>query len=68
MQNIDWCEVCLKLAHIGTKNFGDPDLTPKMKYIMVRLQNWYITLVQEGWQITVLSMEQEFCMTKLDWV
>ena len=39
-----------------------------MKYIMVRLDNWDRTLVQEGWQNTGYSMEQELCMTKLDWV
>ena len=39
MQNIDWCEGDLKLEDIGTKNFGDPDLTPRIKYIMVRLEN-----------------------------
>ena len=39
MQNMDCREVCLQLAHIGTKNFGDPDLTPRMKYIMGRLDN-----------------------------
>ena len=39
MHNIDWCEVGLKLADIGTKNVGEPNLTPRMKYIMVRLDN-----------------------------
>ena len=39
MHKIDWCEGGLKLADIGTKNFGDTDLTPRMKYIMVRLEN-----------------------------
>ena len=29
----------LQLADIGTKNVSDPDLTPGMKYIMVRLEN-----------------------------
>ena len=24
----------------GTKNVSEPDLTPRMKYIMVRLENW----------------------------
>ena len=24
---------------IGTKNVSEPDLTPRMKYIMVRLEN-----------------------------
>ena len=39
MHKIDWCEGGLQLANIGTKNVGEPDLTPRMKYIMVRLEN-----------------------------
>ena len=39
MHNIDWYEGGLQLADIGTKNLGEPDLTPRMKYIMVRLEN-----------------------------
>ena len=39
MHKIDWFEGGLKLADIDTKNVGDPDLTPMMKYIMVRLDN-----------------------------
>ena len=39
MQKIDWCEGGLQLADIGTKNVSEPDLTPEMKYIMVRLEN-----------------------------
>ena len=38
MHKIYWCERGLKLADIGTKNIGDPDLTPRMKYIMLRLE------------------------------
>ena len=38
MQKIDWCEGGLQLAYIPTKNFGEPNLTPGMKYIMVRLE------------------------------
>ena len=49
MHKIEWCEGCLQLADIATKNVGEPDLTPRMKYNMVRLDNWYITRVQEGW-------------------
>ena len=37
MHKIDWCEGGLQLADIGTKNVSEPDLTPRMKYIMVRL-------------------------------
>ena len=52
MHKIDWCEGFLKLADIVTKNVSEPDQTPRMKYIMVRLENWDRTLVQEGWQNT----------------
>ena len=34
MHKIDWCEGGLQLADIGTKNVSEPDLTPRMKYIM----------------------------------
>ena len=39
MHKIDWCEGGLKLADIGTKNLSGPDLTPRMKYIMVIFEN-----------------------------
>ena len=39
MHKIDWCEGGLQLAEIGTENVSEPDLTPRMKYIMVRLEN-----------------------------
>ena len=38
MHKIDWFEGVLQLAGIGTKNVGERVLTPKMKYIMVRLE------------------------------
>ena len=50
MQKIDCCEGGLKLEYIATKNVGEHDLTPRMKYIMVILDNWYRTLLQEEWQ------------------
>ena len=40
MHKIDWCEGGLQLADIGTKNVSEPDLTPRIQYIMVRLGNW----------------------------
>ena len=52
MHKIDWCERGLKLTEISTKNVGENDLNPRMKHIMVRLDNWYRTLVQEEWQDT----------------
>ena len=39
MHKIGWCEGGLQLADIGTKNVSEPDLTPRMKYVMVRLEN-----------------------------
>ena len=39
MHKIEWCEGGMQLADIGTKNVSEPDLTPRMKYIMVRLEN-----------------------------
>ena len=39
MHKTDWCEGGLQLAYIGTKNVSEPDLTPIMKYILVRLDN-----------------------------
>ena len=39
MQKIDWYEGILQLVDIGTKNVSKPNLTPRMKYIMVILEN-----------------------------
>ena len=39
MHKIDWCEGGLQLAEIGTNNINEPELTPRMEYIMVRLDN-----------------------------
>ena len=39
MHKIDWCGGRLQLAEIATNNVGKHDLRPKMKYIMVRLDN-----------------------------
>ena len=46
MYKIDLCEGGLQLANISNKNVGGPDLTPRMKCILVRLYNWERTLVQ----------------------
>ena len=40
IQNIDWCEGGLQLADIATKNSGKNYLSPRIKYIMVRLDKW----------------------------
>ena len=39
MHKIDWCEGGLQLADIGAKNLSKSDITPRMKYIMLRLEN-----------------------------
>ena len=39
MYKIDWCEGVLQLEDIATNNVGDNYLNPRMKYIMVRLDN-----------------------------
>ena len=39
MQKIDWCEGGLQLADIGANNIGETDLTPRIKYIVVRVEN-----------------------------
>ena len=46
MHKIYWFEVGLQLADIAAKNVGENDLNPGMKYIMVKIDNWYRTLVQ----------------------
>ena len=39
INDIDWCELGLQLSYIETKNLGENDFNPRMKYIMVRLGN-----------------------------
>ena len=39
MHKIDWCEGGLQLVDIATNNVIEPDITTRMKYIMVRLEN-----------------------------
>ena len=39
MHKIDWCEGIMQLADISTKNFGENYLNPRMRYIMVKLDN-----------------------------
>ena len=39
MHTIDLCEGGLQLADICTKNVSEPNITPRMKYIMVRIEN-----------------------------
>ena len=48
MHKIDWCEGGMQLEDIATNNVGENYLNPRMKYIMVRLDNRDRTLVQEG--------------------
>ena len=37
IHKVDCCEGGLQLAYISTSNAGEHELTPRMKYIMVRL-------------------------------
>ena len=46
MYKIVWYEGGLHLADTDTKNVCEHDLNPRMKYIMVRIDNWDRTLVQ----------------------
>ena len=46
MHKIDWCEGGLQLSDIVTKNLEENDLNTRMKYVMVRIVNWEIKLVQ----------------------
>ena len=39
MHKIDWCEGGLQLEDIATNNVSETDSIPRMKYIMVRLDN-----------------------------
>ena len=39
LHNIDWCEGGIQFEYIATKNVDENDLNPRMKYIMVRLEN-----------------------------
>ena len=50
MHKIYWCEGGLQLSDIVNNNVGENYLNPRMKYIMVRLDNWDRTLLQDGWQ------------------
>ena len=39
MNNIEWCEGGVQLEYIATNTFGETSLNPRIKYIMVRLDN-----------------------------
>ena len=46
MHKIGWYEGGIQLSVIATKNVGENDLNPRMKYIMVSIENWDITLLK----------------------
>ena len=48
MHKIEWCEGGMKLSDIVTKNVGENDLNPRMRYIMARLDKRDRILLQEG--------------------
>ena len=37
MHKIDWFDRGLNFSDIGTKDVSEPDITPRMSYIMLRL-------------------------------
>ena len=39
MKKIGWCDGCLQLEYIATKNFGEDGLTPRIKHIMIIIDN-----------------------------
>ena len=39
IHKIEWCEGGLQLADIATKNVDENNLNPRMKYIMVMVDN-----------------------------
>ena len=46
MNKIGWREGGMQLADIETNNIGENELSPIITHIIVRLDNWYRTLVQ----------------------
>ena len=66
MHNIYWCERSLQLSYMATKNIGDNDLTLRMTYTMVKHDNLDVTPVQQWWQNTGYSIEQEFYINRID--
>ena len=67
MHKIEWCEGGLKLADIGTKNVSEPNLTPRMKYIMVRLENWRQNTCTRGVIVyRIVTKNNSFELTRLD--
>ena len=68
MHRIDWCEGGQQLADIGTMNVSEPDLTQRMKYIMLRLENWRQNTCTIGvivYCIVIKNKNSE--LTRLDW-
>ena len=45
MHRIDWCGGGIQLSDIDNSNVGENDLTARIKYIVVILDNVDITLV-----------------------
>ena len=39
VKKIDWCEGDLQLSETSTNNVGEHDISPRIKYIMVILEN-----------------------------
>ena len=61
MHKIERCEGGLQLTYIGTKNVSESDLTSRMKYIMVRLEDLRTEhLYKRGDSVLDSYEEQEF--------
>ena len=48
MHKIDWCEVAMQLTYIATNNVGENYLNNRLKYIMVRLENYGLHFYKRG--------------------
>ena len=40
IHKIDWCKGGIQMADIATRNVGENDINPRVKYIMARIDNW----------------------------
>ena len=67
MHKIEWREGGLQLADIGTKNVSEPDLASRMKYIMVRLEDYKTEhLYKSGVVYWIVMKNKSSELTRLD--
>ena len=55
------------MADIGYKNISESDLTPRIKYIMVRLENWRQNICTRGVIVYRIVMKNK-CSEWLDYI